>query len=389
MDVKKITVEAVGYPWGSPTVLQNMLGREIPGVPLIGELWMGVHDNAPSRLISNPGTLLEDFLRQNPHYLGKAPSFPFLLKAMAFRQPLALQVHPNTEQARLGYAKETVKRTQVEKSLLSYQDPNEKAEMLVALGPCTVMCGFLSPQQIEKNFQTLLPKRYMDLFQGCATHRDPIKAYLERLYALSREALQDFNAELVSNLSTVSEKHVPGFLTAKEIALQAASLYPGDVGLIFPFMMQILHLKKRDSIYLQPGVMHAYISGCGIELMTNSDNILRGGLTSKYCDTDELLRLVSTTYEDIELVPKRQTGTMIRYQTDTEEFVLDQYLSGSCEREGGNLSLLFCTEGYATLSSEGESIRFDQGECLLVGSSLPLSELEVSGEVFSASYPKK
>jgi mannose-6-phosphate isomerase len=135
--------------------------------------------------------------------------------------------------------------------------------------------------------------------------------------------------------------------------------------------------------------MHAYVSGYGIELMTNSDNILRGGLTNKHCDTDELLQLLRTDSDAMNLVPEQREDTVIRYLTDTNEFVLEKYLHGRSLREEGRVSLLFCTDGHATLSNGDESLDFNQGECVLVGASLPESVLDVAGEVFSASYPKK
>jgi mannose-6-phosphate isomerase len=389
MDVQKISTQMVEYPWGSPSVIQNLVGCHDPQKPLVGELWMGVHHNAPSFLIDDPCMLVEDFLKQNPRYLGEAEAFPFLLKGMAFKQPLALQVHPNGEQARDCYAREAYKRKSLDKSLWNYQDPNPKAEMLVALGACTVMCGFLPPKEIERNLEALLPIQYGKVFAGCAFEEDPVRSYLEVLYALSGNSLSALRVEYADQVRQLPSDSSAEFLTSKEIALQVINLYGEDPGLLAPFMMQVLHLEPGQAIYLEPGVMHAYVSGYGIELMTNSDNILRGGLTNKHCDTDELLQLLRTDSDAMNLVPEQREDTVIRYLTDTNEFVLEKYLHGRSLREEGRVSLLFCTDGHATLSNGDESLDFNQGECVLVGASLPESVLDVAGEVFSASYPKK
>ncbi len=380
----------VGYPWGSPTQIQNLVGKEDPEHPLIGELWMGVHPNAPSKIIDDP-QLLEEFLKAHPHFLGGLEEFPFLFKVMAFTQPLALQVHPDAVQAKEGYAQEAEKRTRLDKTLLNYQDANQKAEMFVALNECTVMCNFRSADEIFEKFKRLLPSFYTQLIEPCRTAEDPIHAFLTMLYQLQGPLVAKVVEEFSMQLESMEDDHQGPFLSPKQIAQQALTLYEGDVGVLSPFILQVMHLNSMDAIYLEPGIMHAYVHGFGIELMTNSDNILRGGLTKKHCDTQEFLRILKTDAEPMPLLYKQIVGHKKTYCIDTvNEFSLSLFESGSSREAGAVITLLFCTEGKAVLTSkEGEILSLFRGECVVIGSSMTEYRLDVEGCLFSASYPKR
>lgn len=391
MDAIQITTEMVGYLWGSPTKIQELVGRNDPKQPLIGELWMGVHPNAPSKLVEQPQLLLADFLKAHPRYLGELQEFPFLFKVMAFTQPLALQVHPNAEQAQKGFEKETARgrHRQLDKSLWNYQDPNPKAEMLVALSDCTVMCDFLRPERILENFKRLLPTHYGQLFNTCEQADNPIGSIMEVLYSLQGPRLLQVLAEYEEQLNTLEDEQLGTFLSAKQIAQLALAIHDQDVGVFSPFFLQVLHLKSGDAIFLKPGILHAYISGYGIELMTNSDNILRGGLTKKHCDTRELLSILTTEAKPVRLLEHRGQGRKQTYITDAvNEFSLSVYERGAVQEAGGSITLLFCTEGEAVLSKQDECLRFSQGQCVVIGASLTDYHLEVEGCLYCASYPK-
>ncbi len=380
----------VGYPWGSPTQIQNLVGKDDPEHPLIGELWMGVHPNAPSRIVGT-SQLLETFLQANPCFLGGLEEFPFLFKVMAFTQMLALQVHPNAVQAKEGYAQEAEKRTRLDKTLWNYQDANQKAEMFVALNACTVMCNFRSADEIFENFKRLLPSFYNQLIEPCRTAEDPIHAFLIMLYQLQRPLVDQVVEEFSMQLESMEEEPQGSFLSPKQIAQKALSLYEGDVGVLSPFILQVMHLNSMDAIYLEPGIMHAYVDGFGIELMTNSDNILRGGLTKKHCDTQEFLRILKTDAKPMQLLGKQIVGRKKTYCIENKnEFSLSFFESGSSREAGTVITLLFCTEGKAILTSkEGESLSIFQGECVVIGSSMTDYRLDVEGCLFSASYPKR
>ncbi|HKL59882.1 MAG TPA: mannose-6-phosphate isomerase, class I, partial [Sphaerochaeta sp.] len=290
MDVVKITAQMKSYPWGGLSFIQDLVQQPKKEGEAIGELWMGVHPNGPSRVPSSDNLLLSEFLSKNTSFLGTHNAFPFLLKVMAIEKPLSIQCHPNVEQARQGYAQEADKRKTVPQALWNYADANPKAEILYALNPCTAMCGFRPAQEIEMHLKRLLPLSFERLLGQCANQDNPIKSYFETIYRLDKKPLNALMQEYARNLALLAEEDRGPFLTAKAIALQAVAEFPDDPGVFAPFLLNIVELQEGEAIYLEPGIVHAYVRGNGIELMNNSDNILRAGLTDKHMDVQELMR---------------------------------------------------------------------------------------------------
>ena len=388
MDVIKITAQMKSYPWGGFAYIQDLVQQPKRKGEAIGELWMGVHPNGPSRVPASDNLLLSDFLSRNRRFLGKHESFPFLLKVMAIEKPLSIQCHPNSEQAKKGYKGEEEKRKSVPQDQWNYADENPKAEILYAIGACTAMCGFLPKQEIEANLKRLLPDSFEGLLGNCCKQENPIKCYFEQLYRLDKPALKILIEQYARNLANETSEDRAPFLTAKEMALQAIAEFPLDPGVFAPFLLNIVELEPGQAIYLEPQIVHAYVRGNGIELMNNSDNILRAGLTDKHMDVEELMRVMIAKKQPVEKIDSFSDEGGLHFITENPDFDLSVLSEGIFAVDGGNLSLLLCLEGSATIRKDEEEIHFNRGECLLVGPSVRGYQVEAQGTVFHAYAPE-
>ncbi|MDR0731664.1 MAG: mannose-6-phosphate isomerase, class I [Treponema sp.] len=294
------------YEWGSPHWIPRLLCRENPGGEPWAELWMGVHPSAPSMLKDWSGkkSLAQLIAADPPRYVGKedAANFgglPFLFKLLAAARPLSIQAHPGKEQARQGWQRENEQGIALDAPERNYKDDNHKPEIICALSPFTALCGFRSPGDIGVLLDAFLAGAPPSLKNGLA----PLQDSLENVGGRSRLPLQDFLAglfklsgELRKELSVYASTQVqsPNGIDRDMWPLirRLAELYPGDPGILAPLYLNLIHLESGQALYLPEGILHAYVNGFGVELMANSDNVLRCGLSSKHVDLDELMKVL-------------------------------------------------------------------------------------------------
>jgi mannose-6-phosphate isomerase len=327
------------YEWGSPVHIPALLGADnSPGTPW-AELWMGVHPGGPSRiagnkaLANNPanpsrtGELgLGDLIAANPdRCLGRSAAkkfggLPFLFKLLAAAKPLSIQAHPNLEQAREGWRRENEKGLPLDAPNRNYKDNCHKPEILCALNPFTAMCGFRPPGEIG----SLLAKCFAGApralregigpLQTALEGKDPLKTFLEALFQLSPETLAELTAYARETVLPEGEW---------DLVSRFAGLYPGDPGIIAPLYLNLLQLMPGEAVYLPAGVLHAYVHGFAVELMVNSDNVLRGGLSSKHVDAAELLSILDFNPYRPEILKPRPIGNgLSQYDAPCREFSL-------------------------------------------------------------------
>ncbi len=387
MDLVKIVPVVKKYEWGDEFFIPSLLGLSPDGEPQ-AELWFATHPNGEATLPDN--TPLSSFLKERgASFLGErvvegwGRDLPFLLKVLSIAQPLSLQVHPSTAQAQAGWSKEAHLRGVVNEEELNYKDPRQKEEVICPLTPMTALYGFLPIEKIEENFKEIFPSLvHKELFSSTEN-------FFKTLYTFE----EPFKGELLQTY----KKYVEGaggyergeWLTREGVARQCLELYPHDIGTLAPYFMNVLNLKEGEAIYLSPGTLHAYVKGAGIELMSNSDNVLRGGLTPKRVDLDELLSLLVFESDAETKAPQEvdQSGCL-NIITPASDFMLGLFTKGSyrVEREAV-VELLFCSEGETLLTHEGGEARIKQGECLVISASLTTYKLEVAGSLFRATLP--
>jgi mannose-6-phosphate isomerase len=274
------------YEWGSRTAIQQLLGVEPDGRPA-AELWFGAHPDDPSRApLHDAG--LDELLAADPEGLLGAdavaefgPRLPFLLKVLAADTALSMQVHPDLAQAAEGFARENAAGIARDAPNRNYRDPNHKPELLCALTPFDALCGF---RPVEATLELLASLDVPELASVAELLRgpDPLRAAFTALLT------HDDPAPLVDAVAARASEAGDGPLYAVRLA---AEHFPHDIGLVLILLLNYVRLEPGEAIFLGAGNVHAYLRGTGIEVMANSDNVLRCGLTPKHIDVPELLRI--------------------------------------------------------------------------------------------------
>jgi mannose-6-phosphate isomerase len=372
------------YGWGSPRWIPELLGIGNPKNEPRAELWMGVHPEGPSR-VSLPGEdlLLSALISRDPvYYLGERVNrefgtLPFLYKLLAAEKPLSIQAHPSREQAAEGWKRENREGLAPDAPARNYKDPNHKPEILCALSPFEAMCGFRAPGEIQGRLQALgelcppggALKGALDTAGAALDRPGGLKDFIRLLLGFPREVTGELSALILRR--TVLEKARPEFAEEWGFSARFAELYPGDPAIIAPLYLNIIRLKPGDAIYLPAGVLHSYVRGFGVELMANSDNVLRGGLTPKHVDVEELLRILNFSPFCPEIIksPNPQAACFT-YPVPCGEFSLSFHTGRGPEadffREGP--FILIVTQGTLILSEKGagEEQVLEKGESAFI-----------------------
>ncbi|MGW7525519.1 mannose-6-phosphate isomerase, class I [Streptomyces sp. NPDC054783] len=370
------------YAWGSPTAIPHLLGVEPTGEPQ-AEMWMGAHPGAPSRTAR--GSLVEVIDASPEDELGKAavakfgPRLPFLLKILAAGAPLSLQVHPNLEQAREGYADEERRGIPVDAPHRNYKDANHKPELICALTEFDGLCGFRDPARAADLLDGLgvaSLKPYVDLL-----HAQPEDAALREVLTAILTAEPEEMAHTVAEASAACARLGGDHAPYADIAQH----YPGDPGVIAAMLLNYVRLQPGEALFLGAGIPHAYLNGLGVEIMANSDNVLRCGLTPKHVDVPELLRVVRFEAGDPGVLrPEASPAGEEVYDTPIDEFRLSRYVlpEGGAARDLtlDTPQILLCTAGPVRAGehelSPGQSVFVPAGES---------AEISGTGTVFRAT----
>ena len=372
------------YSWGSPSLLPELLGIRNPEAEPWAELWMGAHPRNPSMVETESGPVpLNDFIARDPvGRLGKGPAerfgaLPFLFKILAAGRPLSIQAHPGKEAARTGFARENAAGIPLGAFERNYRDKMHKPEILLALGDFSALLGFRSMDEIRHYADVLGVSVYGRIV---ADARGDLKTFFRALMSFPEPG------KLIADICSAARGQEEGTF---EWILRLEEAYPGDIGTAAPLYMNILELREGEAIYLDAGKIHAYLGGLGIELMANSDNVLRGGLTSKHIDLEELCAVLDFSATKPGLFSPLPGGNGERiYRPPVDEFMLSRFdLPG-----GANLDLehpdsceiLLCTGG--RLRAEGV---FDlaPGDSLFVTADHGSCTLEGEGTLFRAAVP--
>ena len=339
------------YDWGSTSAIQDLLGVEPDGRPA-AELWMGAHPLAPSRVVPDvarrpgedarpgpgPGTLV-DLVRTDPvRVLGQrvldqyGPRLPFLLKVLAAERALSLQVHPRPHLARAGFNRENREGVARDSPLRSFHDDQHKPEMVVALTRFEGLSGFRRPRRILELLDGLdggLVARMRASLEARPTEAGVREAFTLALHARSEPDLAADLARTVASVRARAERgpddggrgRSPRRADATVLAL--ADQHPGDPGAVVSLMLNRVTLAPGESMFVPSGHVHAYLSGCAVEIMASSDNVLRAGLTSKLVDVDALLECATCTPEPAARPRLVDDGTgLTTYRPPVAEFAL-------------------------------------------------------------------
>lgn len=387
------------YAWGSRTAIQTLLGEPVPSARPAAELWMGAHPKSPSEvLVDGEWQSLEAVIGSNPRSIlgeGVAREFsnklPFLFKVLAADQPLSIQVHPNLEQARAGFERENSLGIPLDAPYRNYRDPNHKPEILCALTSFQGLKGFRRiPEALalmEKVSRSVLSAHLARL------GHEPTASGLEEFFSSLMRMDRERQGLAVTEAASIAEKYVDedrAFFWMVELNRQ----YPGDVGVFSPLFLNLVKLEPGEAIFLPAGELHAYLQGVGIELMANSDNVLRGGLTPKHIDVPELLKIVDFRAGPAQEVESTSDGPCQRkYVTPTREFLLSVISldEGECfeSSQDRNVEILICVSGGAVVTDLRSREAFDlsKGKSVVIPSAVSGYTLEGNATLYKASVP--
>ena len=332
------------YPWGSREALPRIMGVPSTGEPQ-AELWLGAHPRGPSVLCRGGGEQpLDQVIADDP--LGElgaktARSFggelPFLLKILAVDQPLSLQAHPTRQQAQDGFDAEDEQGIPVDADHRSYCDRNHKPELICALEPFTAFCGFRPPSTAAELFESL---KVSDLA--------PVIGFLQQGQADQAlrwllERPSSAGAEIAHRVLEACTKPGP-FPAERQWAERIGQQHPGDVGIATALMLNLMELNPGQALFLRAGNLHVYLHGVAVEIMANSDNVLRGGLTSKHVDVPALLDVVDCRADKVPaMIPD---GPYFTFLPPVPDFCLTRIeVAGSVRCHPAGPEIVLCTSG--------------------------------------------
>ena len=387
------------YAWGSRTAIPELLGQSVPADKPQAELWMGAHPKAPSQVfVDGLWRSLPEVIQESPEEtLGQevaarfSNKLPFLFKVLAAAKPLSIQAHPNKEQAGQGFARENELGIPLDAPHRNYRDDNHKPEIICALTPFWALNGF---RKIEETLSLLEEARIpglveIVLFLRSHPNRDGLKKFFNHLMTTDSGK----QGKIVEQTVNYAEKR-----THEEPVwtwmIKLNEEYPGDMGVLSPIFLNLIRLEPQQAMYLPAGELHGYLEGAGIELMANSDNVLRGGLTPKHIDVQELLAVLNFTDGDLNILsPKNLTPGEAIYSTEAEEFVLsviriNKAAPFSSPRDR-SVEMMMCTEGEVSVTDlrAGNITRLTRGISIIVPAAVEQYSIEGDGILYKAAVP--
>ena len=354
------------YAWGSRTGIAELQGRPIPAAGPEAELWMGAHPSAPS---GAAGTTLDAVIAADPdRELGPrcvaqfGPRLPFLLKVLSAEVALSIQVHPSRAQAEAGFRAENERGLRPGDPARNYVDDWPKPELLYALTPFEILAGLRTPPDAAALLRALGVTSLAPLATELASATSPQSLSRALAAILEWPAPEELVSSVVAACATLERGPYAGACAA---AVREAGNRPGDLGVAAMLLMRHTVLAPGQAVFMPAGGLHAYLHGTGIEVLANSDNVVRAGLTGKHIDVPELLKLLDPAVTVPVLTPAALGDGVTWFDTPAPEFRL--YVADLAEPSvtlpAAGPRIALCTDGTAALTSEsGEAVKLARGE---------------------------
>ncbi|AGN84362.1 mannose-6-phosphate isomerase [Enterobacter sp. R4-368] len=369
--MQKLINSVQNYAWGSKTALTDLYGIANPDNLPMAELWMGAHPKSSSKVQDASGqtrALREVIEQDKTRLLGSAVAnrfgeLPFLFKVLCADQPLSIQVHPNKKNSETGFAKENAAGIPLDAAERNYKDPNHKPELVFALTPFLAMNAFREFSDIVSLLQPVAgahpaiahflqapgAERLSELFAALLNMQGEDKS---RALAVLKSALGNHSGEPWQTIRLISE------------------FYPDDSGLFSPLLLNVVKLNPGEAMFLFAETPHAYLQGVALEVMANSDNVLRAGLTPKYIDIPELVANVKFTPKPANelLTQPTQHGAELDFPIPVDDFAFSLHDLSTSETQLAQQSaaIVFCVEGEAVLSKASQQLVLKAGESAFI-----------------------
>ena len=398
--IYRLTGQVQHYAWGGKDYIASLIGLNSAKDQPCAEWWLGAHPSAPSEIenVTGKQSLIE-FLSQNPTALGQASrqqfgdELSYLLKILDVEKPLSIQLHPTKDQAEKGFEAENAKGVALTDGTRTYKDRNHKPEMMIALSDFWLLHGFKTKSQLLATLNT----------------RPSLQSLAEKL---GKQSLAEFYADvMLAEQSTLAnwllpiieanqqsykngelELDNPDYWVLYTMEAMAISPEKLDAGLVCFYLFNIVHLKEGEGIFQDAGIPHAYLRGQNVELMACSDNVIRGGLTPKYVDIVELLKIVDCREVTPQIISAAsQNQSEFTYKTPVKDFALAQIRVEPENHTKVNLQsagILLVMQGELKIQEKSTALILKQGESAFITADSNVEIMsEKGGYAFLAKLP--
>ena len=372
------------------------MGKPSPAATAQAELWMGAHPHGTSKVLwEGRWETLSSLIEKDPAgILGKSTAarfsdrLPFLFKILAASKPLSIQAHPNQRQAEEGYERENKAGIPLSAPGRNYRDPSHKPEILCALTPFWALKGLRTVDEI-RSYLLRMGFSAADFPHLRGEGETALRKIFTALFTMNRRQQKS----LVSTLASAASVHAGSDPVFQWMA-KLHEAFPCDPGVLGPLLLNLIRLQPGEALSVAQGELHAYLDGAGVEVMANSDNVLRGGLTEKHLDPHELLSVLDFSPRNREILrPRRQGRVEWIYPKGAEEFLLSRITLEPGTRYQSPLKrsveIMICVEGEAKVSDTRtrKTLLLSCGASALVSASVGGYRITGACTLYRASVP--
>jgi len=364
------------YAWGGKNYIANLLNIT-SNQAHYAEYWLGAHPSAPSKVIGTQEEIsLGDFLHQNPTALGTqsrqlfGDNLPYLLKILDVANPLSIQLHPTKEQAEIGFAQENAAGIPLNDPKRTYKDDNHKPEMMIALSDFWLLHGFKTKAQI---LDTLRQRPSLAVLATKLASQDLADFYADIMLA-TQDQLAQWLLPIIDGQQKAYEQNQlamqdPDYWVLYTLHAMQISRDKLDAGLMSFYLFNIVNLQVGEGIFQAAGVPHAYLRGQNIELMACSDNVIRGGLTPKHVDIEQLLKIIDCSEIVPQIIAPAPKNQVYTYPTPIADFALSNMpYAKNTEISDRTLNgtILLVMAGEITLEAAQQKMKLKQGQAAFI-----------------------
>lgn len=389
------------YNWGGRDLIPNTLGfTPEPGVPY-AEYWIGAHKRAPS-LVAHTGKTLEEMISDEPEEILGAKvakkfdkQLPYLFKLSEPKKMLSVQVHPNKEQAVIGFAEEEKSGIPATELRRTYKDPNSKTEMALAIGDFWLLHGLRPVHEMKALLNDIKEFEPLKAIFGDGDYK---KLYKHILVDMSAQEINDMLGPLVKRIVPRFEagelkRTSPDYWAAKGV--EDFDMHEGayDRGLFSIYFLNLVHLKPSQAIFQDAGVLHAFLYGSIVEILQNSDNLARAGMTNKPIDIDGLMKFMTFAPHTPHILDGRRVGDEVFYDVPAEEYLISKITledNKTYTQTSYSAEILMGLEGNAKIISQNQEYPLGKGDSVFV---ITDTDYEIKGTehdiIYRLSVPQK
>lgn len=392
--------DAKHYDWGGMHFIPSLLQIENPNMEPFAEYWMGVHPQAKCKVETYEGeVLLTAFIDKQPkaalgeNVYERFGNMPFLLKVLDVKNMLSIQVHPSKAAAVKDYERENAKGIPLYAANRNYKDANHKPELMVALSDFYLLHGF-KPEKQLKEVLAAVPELHFFL---SVLEKEGYRGMYRLSMEMPQEEVNEVLQPLLNRIVPLYQQEQLSKESENFWAARAALTFdqPGviDRGIFSVYFFNLLHLKKGQAIFQDAGLPHAYLEGQNVEIMANSDNVLRGGLTTKHIDTVELLKHTVCKATHAKVIENGEHSDNQVYNTVAKDFELSSFKipkGKTVSLKSSTAEIFLLIKGASNISSQQNTVELSIGKVAAVAianTKIKITALEDS-LIFRASVPE-